>query len=71
MIIKELEQQKLRFRLESKSVLLVIWEVIVKVKDLPLIISISGDQFKEKENMPEELIINDESNLYMIFVLCS
>ena len=71
MIIKELEQQKLRFRLESKSVLLVIWEVIVKVKDLPLIISISGEQFKEKENMPEELIINDESNLYMLVVLCS
>ena len=71
MIIKELEQQKLRFRLESKSVLLVIWEVIVKVKDLPLIISISGEQFKEKENMPEELIINDESNLYMLVVLCA
>ena len=71
MIIKELEQQKLRFRLESKSVLLVIWEVIVKVKDLPLIISISGDKNKKKENMPEELIINDESNLYMLVVLCS
>ena len=38
-------------------------EVTRKVKDLPLIISISGDQFKEKENIPEELIINDKSNL--------
>ena len=41
-------------------------EVTRKVKDLPLIISISGDQFKEKENIPEELIINDKSNLYML-----
>ena len=35
---------------------------------MPLIISISGDQFEEKENIPEEFIFNDESNLYM-FVL--
>ena len=44
-------------------------EVTRKVKDLPLIISISGDQFKEKENIPEELIINDESNLYMLVLV--
>ena len=41
-----------------------------KVNDLSLIISISGDQFKEKENISEKLIINGESNLYM-FVLRS
>ena len=39
------------------------------VKELPLIISISGDQFKEKENIPEELIINCESNLYMLVLV--
>ena len=44
-------------------------EVTRKVKDFPLIISISGDQFKEKENIPEELIINDESNLYMLVLV--
>ena len=44
-------------------------EVTRKVKDLPLIISISGDQFKEKENIPEELIINDKSNFYMLVLV--
>ena len=44
-------------------------EVTRKVKDLPIIISISADQFKEKESIPEELIINDESNLYMLVLV--
>ena len=44
-------------------------EVTRKVKDMPLIISTSGDQFKEKENIPEELIINDESNLHMLVLV--
>ena len=48
-------------------------EVTRKVKDLPLIISISGDQFKEKENIPGQLIINGESNLNMLVLvtICS
>ena len=44
-------------------------EVTGKVKGLPLIISINGDQFKEKENIPEQLIINNESNLYMLVLV--
>ena len=44
-------------------------EVTRKVKDLPLIISISGDQFKEKGNIPEELISNDQSNLYLLVLV--
>ena len=44
-------------------------EVTIKVKDLPLNISISDDPFKGKENILEELIINDESNLYMLVLI--
>ena len=44
-------------------------EVTRKVKGLPLIISINGDQFKENENIPEQLIINNESNLYMLVLV--
>ena len=44
-------------------------EVTRKVKDLPLIISICGDQFKENKNIPEEFIINNESNLYMLVLV--
>ena len=44
-------------------------DVTRKVKDLPLIISISGDQFKEKGNIPEELISNDKSNLYLLVLV--
>ena len=44
-------------------------EVTRKVKDLPLIISICGDQFKENKNILEEFIINNESNLYMLVLV--
>ena len=44
-------------------------EVTKKVKDLPLIISICGDQFKENKNIPEEFIINNETNLYMLVLV--
>ena len=36
------------------------------VKSLPKIIIISGDQLKSQENIPEYIIINEESDLFML-----
>ena len=36
-----------------------------RIKSLPKIIFISGDQLKSQENIPEYLTINEESHLFM------
>ena len=43
--------------------------VIQRVKSLPEIIIISGDQLKSQENIPEYLRINEESNLFILVLV--
>ena len=40
-----------------------------RVKSLPEIIVISGDQLKFQENTPEYLTISEESNLFMLVLV--
>ena len=43
--------------------------VTQKIKRLPEIIVISGDQLKSQENIPEYFTINRESNLFMLVLV--